>query len=82
MKKYDKVKRLVRTKKGEKYDITVQRYYCKSCKRYVRDIPEDILPYKRYERELIEGVKEGLITADTLGFEDYPCEKQMKRWKK
>lgn len=82
MKKYDKVKRLLRTKRGEKKQVEVQRYYCKSCNKYVRDLPEDIIPYMRYEREVIEGVREGLITPDTLGFEDYPSEKQMLRWRK
>lgn len=39
-----------------------------------------VFPYKQYEAELISGVVEGLITAETLGFEDYPCESTMKRW--
>lgn len=37
-------------------------------------------PYKQYEAELISGVLEGLITVETLDFEDYPCESTMKRW--
>jgi len=45
-------------------------------------MPDDILPYKRYEREVIEGVQEGLITQDVLGYEDYPSAKQMERCKK
>lgn len=82
MKKYDKVQRTIRTKSNEKKRITIQRYYCKDCNLYKRDLPDQIVPYKRYEREIIEGVQEGLITADTLGFEDYPSEKQMERWRK
>ena len=27
------------------------------------------------------GVLEGLITCETLGFEDYPCEMTMIRWR-
>ena len=55
-------------------------FYCKTCNKYSRILPDDILPYKQYEREIIEGVQEELINADILGFEDYPSEKQMKRW--
>lgn len=39
-----------------------------------------MLPYKQYEAEVIIGVLEGLITCETLGFEDYPCEMTMSRW--
>ena len=30
---------------------------------------------------MIRGVLEGLITSDTLGFEDYPCEATMANWR-
>jgi hypothetical protein len=46
-----------------------------------RELTDDILPYKQYEAEIIRGVLEGLITSDTFGFEDYPCEVTMVRWK-
>ena len=82
IKKYDKVFRTVRTKRGEKQRIEIRRLYCKKCKKVHRLMPDDILPYKRYEREVIEGVQEGLITQDILGYEDYPSAKQMERWKK
>lgn len=39
-------------------------------------------PYKQYEAEIIDGVREGLIDSSTLGFEDYPSEMTMKRWRK
>ena len=45
-----------------------------------REIPNDLLPYKQYEVEVIKGVIEGLINCETLGFEDYPCEMTMNRW--
>jgi hypothetical protein len=35
----------------------------------------------RYESEIIIGVLEGLITCETLGYEDYPCEATMRRWR-
>lgn len=51
-----------------------------TCNSIHREIPPEILPFKQYEKEIVEGVIEGLITSDTLGFEDYPCEMTMKRW--
>lgn len=36
---------------------------------------------KQYEADIIIGVLEGLITCGTLGFEDYPCEMTMIRWR-
>lgn len=38
--------------------------------------------FKHYEADIIDGVVEGLIGPDTLGYEDFPCEETMKRWKK
>lgn len=46
-----------------------------------RELTEEILPHKHYEADIIFGVIEGLITPETLGFEDYPCEMTMLRWK-
>ena len=46
-----------------------------------RNLPDYIYPYKQYEAEIIDGVIEGFITCDTIGFEDYPCEMTMLRWK-
>lgn len=79
--RYGKVRRKVLTKYRNSKWITVQRYRCKSCGHVWRDLPDDILPYKQYEREMIEGVREGLIDSDILGFEEYPCEMTMRRWR-
>lgn len=79
--KYGTIKRVVKGKYGAKQIIKIQKVYCKFCNRYGRILPDDILPYKQYEKEIIEGVQEGLINADVLGFENYPSEKQMIRWK-
>lgn len=81
MKHYDRVKRIVRTKNGTARWITIERWRCSKCGNVHREIPHDIFPYKHYEAEVIKGVLEGLITPDTLGFEDYPCETTMKRWR-
>lgn len=79
--RYGKVRRKVLTKYRNSKWITIQRYRCKSCGHAWRELPDDILPYKQYEREMIEGVQEGLIDSDILGFEEYPCEMTMRRWR-
>lgn len=81
LRSYDKVQRMLRTKGGKKTNLWLRRLRCTRCGKLHRELPIDILPYRRYERELILGVVEGLITPDTLGFEDYPCELTMKRWR-
>lgn len=81
LKYYDRVKRLVRTKGGIKNWIKVKRFKCIKCNNLHRFLPEFIFPYKHYTTEIIEGVIDGYITSDTLGFEDFPCEKTMSRWR-
>lgn len=78
---YDHVKRIVRSKYGDRKFVNIPRYRCKRCKRLHRAIPSYILPYKQYETDIIQGVIEGLITSDTLGFEDFPCEMTVTRWR-
>ncbi len=81
LKYYDSVQRIVRTKFGAVKQIKVRRMHCSECKKIHRVIPTIIFPHKQYESEIINGVLEGLITSDTLGYEDYPCEMTMIRWK-
>lgn len=78
---YDNVNRIVRTKYRKTYLVKIRRVKCLDCKMLHRELPRFIFPYKQYESEVINGVIEGLITPDTLGFEDYPCEMTMLRWK-
>lgn len=81
LKYYDSVRRLVRTKNRKTWKIPMRRLRCKKCGALHRELPEIIFPYKQYESEVIVGVIDGLITCETLGFEDYPCEMTMTRWK-
>lgn len=81
LKFYDKVKRILRTKRRITKYIDIRRLRCLKCQKTHREIPSYILPYKQYEAEIIRGVLEGYITSETLGYEDYPCEKTMNRWK-
>lgn len=77
----DTVKRKVKTKRGKTSTLYLTRFRCAQCHSIHRQIPKRIVPYKHYESDIIEGVKEGLINSDTLGFEDYPCEMTMVRWR-
>ena len=73
LKYYDHVQRLVRTKFGNKKWVAIRRLRCCNCHAVHRELPDFIFPYKQYEADIIIGVLEGLITCETLGFEDYPC---------
>ena len=81
LKYYDKVKRIVRTKGRVSKRIEIRRFKCVKCKSVHRELPGYIIPYTQYEAEIIKGVLEGYITSDMLGFEDYPCEMTMVRWR-
>lgn len=78
---FDTVKRIVRTRARATEWRNIRRLRCTNCGSLHRELPEDLFPYKQYESEVIIGVLEDLITCETLGFEDYPCEMTMKRWK-
>ena len=76
------MKRIVRGKDHSKKLVAIERYKCPKCKTIHRDLPKYLYPFKHYESDIIDGVVEGLIGPDTLGYEDFPCEETMKRWKK
>ena len=80
LKHYDKVVRVVKSKYGQRVRTSINRLRCVDCKGMHRHLPDTIFPYKHYESDIIRGVMDGIITSDTLGFEDYPCEMTMKRW--
>ena len=81
LKYYDSVPRVVRTRGRASEYVKIRRFRCIDCNKLHREIPDGIYPYKQYEAEVIRGVLEGFITSSTYGFEDYPCELTMKRWK-
>lgn len=81
LKYYDSVQRLVRTKHRKTWRISMRRLRCAKCGALHRVLPDLLFPYKQYESEVILGVIEGYITYETLGFEDYPCEATMRRWR-
>lgn len=82
LKRHDVVKRYVRGKNKTIKCLLIERYQCPHCHTIHREIPSTVYLYKQYEAEIIDGVREGLIDSSTLGFEDYPSEMTMKRWRK
>ncbi|MDR1753435.1 MAG: DUF6431 domain-containing protein [Eubacterium sp.] len=81
LKYYDNVRRILRTKGRKTNWVKILRFRCSDCGAIHRELSDSIFPYKQYETEVIRGVLEGLITSETLGYEDYPCEMTMIRWR-
>lgn len=81
MRHYDKAVRIIRGKGGAKHRVYIERVKCRMCGKIRRNFPDYILPNKQYEKEIVDGVIEGFIDSDTLGYEDYPCELTMKHWR-
>lgn len=78
---YDKVKRFIREENGHKRMIFVKRYRCKQCNKTIRKNPGGVIFRKHYRKDIILGVLNGSITPEVIGYEDYPCEMTMNRWK-
>lgn len=80
LKYYDNADRFVLQKNRMKSRIKIRRFKCIKCGMIHRELPNYIFPYKQYDGEIIQGVKDGYICSDTFGYEDYPCEMTMLRW--
>lgn len=78
---YDTVKRIVIRKGGVKKKVYVERLKCIKCGRVMRILPDNVRPHKLYEADIIDSVVEGVIDVNTLGFEEFPSEDTMKRWR-
>ena len=76
------VKRIIRGKNGDKEWTKVRRFHCSKCGKIHRELPSCLMPYKHYNKEIIQGVVDGTITSYDLDYEDYPCETTIKEWKK
>lgn len=77
---FDHVWRIVRSKNRKKTFVRICRVRCLQCGYIHRVLPKYLIPYKHYDKNIIEGVIEGLITQETLGYEDYPSETTIFRW--
>ena len=80
LKPYDHVMRGIRMEAGTKEHMYIRRLKCRQCGRIHRELPGRLLPYIQYDRSIVMGVINGLITTDDLNYEDYPCEMTMVRW--
>ena len=78
---YDSVYRIVRSKRRSSKWVKIRRLKCLCCYKLHRELPDYIIPYKQYDIDVIKGVIENIITNETIGFEDYPCDMTMSRWK-
>ena len=78
---YDTVKRVLISRYHVKRYIYIERYICILCGAVHRAMPDNVAPYKKYEKDVVSGVICGYITCETIGFEDHPCETTMIRWK-
>jgi len=76
------VKRVVYIEDHEKIVIDIRRFKCLKCNKVHREIPDSIYPYKLYSKEIINMVLNDEIDSDTFGYEDFPSEITMMRWKK
>ena len=59
----------------------VERRYCPECRIVRRRLTNDLYPYIHYSGYIVDDVLSGRVTPDTIGYEDYPCEMTMMRWK-
>lgn len=80
--KYGTVRRKVRSSVNLIYWVKLRRYFCCECERVHRSLPSFLLPYKQYEKWIIEGITSGDIVPYELDFEDYPCKTTVRSWLK
>ena len=82
LKHRDYVKRIMKSENGVAEWIYIERLICCDCKSIHRQLPEDLLPYKHYRTDIIEGVLIGTVSCEDFTYEDFPSEMTMMRWKK
>jgi len=54
---------------------------CTGCGALHNELPSELLPYKHYEAEIIQGFIFEQYSSCDLEFEDYPSETTIKRWR-
>lgn len=79
----DMRKRIYRQAGGETQWILIFRLKCTNddCGRLHHELPDCVFPYKHYRTDVIEDVVDGVVGAEDLETEDYPCEGTMNHWK-
>lgn len=78
--KYGTVKRKIRIENGDSIYIKIQRWKCNKCGTIERELPDCIIPYKQYRKDIIEGFRQGSFSTDDIPFEDYPSDVTIKAW--
>lgn len=56
--------------RGERKSLIIRRLRCLGCGRVHHELPDLIVPYKRYSSETVELI----ITSSNTETDDYPCE--------
>lgn len=77
---YDSRKRIRRYENGSFDYIRVRRLYCSSCKKYHTELPDELIPYKHYRADIIEGVLEDIIHDSDPDSDKYPSTSTMDKW--
>lgn len=77
---YDHVRRYVRKYKDKHVTVYVPRLKCECG--IQRVLPQNIVPYKHFEAEVIENVVDEIIYPGDEEIENHPCESTADRWKK
>lgn len=74
-------KRLKKKAGGEKQFRYIEIRRCKNCGKSTTLLPDDQLPYKHYEEQLVEKViDDDLTEEELLEIDNYPCEATIARW--
>ena len=60
---YDHRKRTVIGSDGERRIFLLRRLRCSECRRIHSEIPDSLFPYKHYETDVIEAVKNGDVSS-------------------
>lgn len=76
----DTCKRIMLLEGRESRTYVIRRLQCHNCEKLHRELPDCLIPYKRYATEVISGVLDGIVTSDDEDCSDYPCEATMQRW--
>ena len=64
--------------------VQIERSICPVCNAVRRILPDYLLPYKHYTKDVIAGFVSGRLTVEdaSLIFEDYPCDMTIVRWQR
>lgn len=74
---YDRKTRKVHTRSGGKIVLLLRRLRCTQCKKLHTELPDFLLPYKRYSRKSIEDVLSGSRTGAP---DDERTRGKIRRW--